>query len=85
MTKKKRGNNGFKVDSGVPLPDIVPGSRLKYPLADMKVDDSFEVRGEVTMRRARNAAYLYGRRHKRTYACRKVAGKRDAWRIWRTA
>lgn len=68
------------IESTVPLPDDRP--RLKYPFDDMQVGDSFLITDAGMVKNARSAAWMYSKRHRMKFSCRKVDG---GWRVWRTA
>lgn len=69
----------YKIETGVPLPPL--GSRSRYPLADMKVQDAFKVPADngtdidVIVRRVRNALYAFTQREE--YKDRKFATRTD--------
>jgi hypothetical protein len=75
----------FKVESGVPVSAYPGGKTRKYPFDRMKVNDSFIVTSVETMKRARNAAYLYGGRNNCKFTCRKDIRHKSRWRIWRVS
>lgn len=71
-------NNGFKIESGIPIPSKSGDSR--YPFREMKVGDSFFVPGKKAANLAGCLGY-YRTRYKITLVTRTVDG---GVRVWRT-
>lgn len=72
----------FEIDKGVPVPTTY-GGRKKYPFGQMKIGDSFLVKGNHDIAtRARSAAYVYGHSHKMKFTVRTT---KEGARVWRVA
>lgn len=78
----KKGNmkNTIKIDKKVPLPQPRSSSK-RYPLADMKVGDSFWVPAEE-VNSARSAASQHGARNNKKFTTR---AEDDGLRVWRVS
>lgn len=73
----------FEIEKGVPAPgsDGFP-NRSKYPFGKMDAGESIVVKGdEKTLRRASEAATMYGRRNGKIFTCRTI--EKGTMRIWR--
>ena len=73
------------IEKGVPVADTLGrGKTSKYPFGDMGIGDSFALVDEAQVKGARNAAYLYKRKHKGwDYGATKY--KDGSGRLWRVA
>jgi hypothetical protein len=81
--------NGIKLES-IPLPDSAVGARSKYPFADMKVGESFEIIGDKMLQNIRNAAGKFATNHKEYRFATRTTGERvvdgqtvKVYRCWR--
>lgn len=71
----------LEIESTIPAPQVPP--RERYPFYDMRVGDSFQVRGQDRIKNARAAAWMFARRHPGVrFTSRKTV---DGCRIWRVA
>ena len=66
----------YKIESGIPL----PGRRLKYPFAEMKVGDSFAI-AEADLRKISVSAFAEGKRLGFKFSVRTADGGGRVWRI----
>lgn len=66
----------FKIDSDVPYTSHL--GKLKYPFEDMKVGDSFLIKGNY-MKVASSASW-YGKRHQQKFSVRRTE---EGYRCWR--
>lgn len=75
----------FKIDSNLPIPTRCGrGRRLLYPFDQLKNGQSFFVPNAKRSMAA--CAYLYGKRHKRTFVTSRVTEDGvQGLRIWRKA
>ena len=69
----------FKVEKGVPFPEVMSGS--KYPFARMEVGDSFSV-SEDDLKRITSVRTSAQKKTGFTFSVRKFG---SAYRCWRTA
>lgn len=70
----------YQIESGVPVPEARNG-RSRYPFAKMEAGDTFVVPGDEN-KGVRSAAHSYGKRHGRTFTCRRQGdGTVRVWRI----
>ena len=66
----------MKIEKNIPIP------RLKYPFADMKVNDSFAVPADVNRSAIGVAALRYARKHSVKFTIRQMPDKTlRCWRI----
>ena len=78
------GNTYYTIETGIPIPDIdMASSKTHYPWGEMRVGDSFLVKGEAKdkYKTAISAASHRGKKYEETYACRYVSGGLRVWRI----
>lgn len=71
-------NDELTITEGVPMPK--DERRTRYPFRKMKVGDSFLVNFN-DWDKVRSASYQWGRRHKKTFTCRRTE---EGIRCWRT-
>lgn len=72
---------GVKIEKGVRIPENAPrGSNQHYPLASMKVGDSFLVPFLDEMK-VRSAVSHHGRRYGRTFRVLKMPNGIRVWRV----
>ena len=64
----------MKVVSGIPLPS-------KFPFAEMKVGDSFEVPSDIKRATVGVAAMRYGKKFNAKFTVRILNGNLHCWRI----
>lgn len=80
MTK----TNGFKLESGIPMPSRI--KNIHWPLAEMKIGQSFVVEG-AKVQNLRMAISQWKKRHDdgRDWSTRKIDPSAAQFRCWRTA
>lgn len=72
----------FKIEKGVPIPELCGSGYSKYPFGEMGVGDSVLIKGDaLASLRGRSAASYYGSRNNKKFATRQTS---DGLRIWRT-
>ena len=78
------GNAYYTIETGIPIPGInMASSKTHYPWEEMRVGDSFLVKGEAKdkYKTAISAAAHRGKKYGETYVGRYVPGGLRVWRV----
>ena len=73
--------NEYKIEQGVPIPDINAGRKYKYPWYDLQAGDSFVVKPTDNVLAARVAALRYAKRHGMVFITRMSNKGLRVWRV----
>lgn len=70
----------MEITKSVPVPKSTRGRKPKYPFANMRKGESFEVPSD-DVKRVQSAASHHGRRHGTSFTVQEVKGVYRCWRI----
>lgn len=68
------------IDKGVPVPEVTKGRTRIYPLDELKVGESFFVKGKSTSDLGGSVGYMRKKFPSRRYVTRTVDGGCRVWR-----